>query len=641
MTPRAFPTVKPPEFSTSANRLRSRPPSASALAQTFTPPPPILPLPQPPYLLSLVPTDRRRPRRAPARTLRIQRRTPAEGPGASAMPHGSQDPPSITSKAMPDTPSPPAMDDAYESDNRAHGRPSSTPPRVAVMTLDTRRRLPALLFLAVAIVLLALPAVFPTTALAQSPSTDATLSGLTVSPRDIIGFTADRTDYEVDVASDVTQATITATASDSGAAVAYSDTDADLNTQGHQVNLLVGRNAVTVTVTAADTTTTEIYTVSINRGVADDYGWKVVDDLDGLFAAGNGSPIGIWSDGTTMWVSDVWDDKIYAYRMSDKARDSGKDFDTLSAAGNGSPSGIWSDGTTMWVADEADDKIYAYRMSDQARDSDKDFDTLSAAGNGRPTAIWSNRTTMWVADAFDEKIYAYRMSDKARDSDKDFDTLDRRNETPYGIWSDGTTMWVSDFIRVKIYAYRMSDKARDSGKDFDTLSRAGDKYHIATGIWSDGTTMWVADTEYDKIFSYNMPGSTSPLPGVTVSPTSLTINEEGEGMYTVELDTQPVGGSVTVTINDPTDNTDVTASPSSLRFTSSNWDTAREVTVSAADDADSSDDTATVTHTVSGADYGERGGLRLGYRRRRVGDGRGRRRAVGDGELWFVHLYRR
>ena len=34
---------------------------------------------------------------------------------------------------------------------------------------------------------------------------------------------------------------------------------------------------------------------------------------------------------------------------------------TLTAAGNTSPSSIWSDETTMWVADSFDDKIYAYK----------------------------------------------------------------------------------------------------------------------------------------------------------------------------------------------------------------------------------------------------------------------------------------
>ena len=62
--------------------------------------------------------------------------------------------------------------------------------------------------------------------------------------------------------------------------------------------------------------------------------------------------------------------------------------------------------------------------------------------------------------------------------------------------------------------------------------------------------------------------------------------------------------TVTVTIVDPTDNTDVTANPESLTFSTSNWNTAQTVTVSAAEDDDAAQDTATVTHTVSGGDYG-------------------------------------
>ena len=88
-------------------------------------------------------------------------------------------------------------------------------------------------------------------------------------------------------------------------------------------------------------------------------------------------------------------------------------------------------------------------------------------------------------------------------------------------------------------------------------------------------------------------------PGVTVTPTSLTVTEGGMNTYTVVLDTQPTA-TVTVTIVDPTDNADVTANPASLTFTTTNWDTAQTVTVSAAEDGDPLEDTATVTHTVSG-----------------------------------------
>ena len=111
------------------------------------------------------------------------------------------------------------------------------------------------------------------------------------------------------------------------------------------------------------------------------------------------------------------DDKIYAYSyalsniahtLATNARSTTEDFDTLIAAENRDPSGLWSDGTTMWVADGADGKIYAYKMSDKSRDPDKDFNTLSGAGNGNPYGIWSDGSTMWVVDHTDNKIYAYK-----------------------------------------------------------------------------------------------------------------------------------------------------------------------------------------------------------------------------------------
>ena len=56
------------------------------------------------------------------------------------------------------------------------------------------------------------------------------------------------------------------------------------------------------------------------------------------------------------------DTKLYAYTMSDGSRVSAKDYDLDSE--NGQPYGIWSDGTTMWVGDSADDKLYAYHAID-------------------------------------------------------------------------------------------------------------------------------------------------------------------------------------------------------------------------------------------------------------------------------------
>ena len=176
-------------------------------------------------------------------------------------------------------------------------------------------------------------------------------------------------------------------------------------------------------------------------------------DFNTLYNPENRYLYDIWSDGTTMWVADSWDDKLYAYDMASKARVPAKDFRL--ATGNGFPHGMWSDGTTMWVADWIDDKIYAYSMSTKARVPARDFNTLSNAGNRGPRGIWSDGTTMWGTDddyRSDDKRYAYDLATKARVPAKDF-PLATGNGHPIGIWSDGTTMWVADWIDDKIYAY--------------------------------------------------------------------------------------------------------------------------------------------------------------------------------------------
>ena len=93
--------------------------------------------------------------------------------------------------------------------------------------------------------------------------------------------------------------------------------------------------------------------------------------------------------------------------------------------------------------------------------------------------------------------------------------------------------------------------------------------------------------------------------GVTVTPTALTLTEGGDpndvNTYTVVLRSEPTGPvSITLTV---TGDSDVTASTETLRFTTSNWDMPKTVTMSAAEDPDTVEDTAMVAHTPSGADY--------------------------------------
>ena len=93
-------------------------------------------------------------------------------------------------------------------------------------------------------------------------------------------------------------------------------------------------------------------------------------------------------------------------------------------------------------------------------------------------------------------------------------------------------------------------------------------------------------------------------PAVTVSETALTVTEEAAtgDSYTIVLVTQPTADvTVTVAGHAGTEVT-LTPDPSDLTFTPQNWDTAQTVTVTAVDDADTTNDSVTLTHTATSTD---------------------------------------
>ncbi|MXZ07652.1 MAG: hypothetical protein F4Y75_09190, partial [Acidimicrobiia bacterium] len=88
------------------------------------------------------------------------------------------------------------------------------------------------------------------------------------------------------------------------------------------------------------------------------------------------------------------------------------------------------------------------------------------------------------------------------------------------------------------------------------------------------------------------------------SSSTVSVTEGGSASYKVRLGSQP-SGTVTVTIRDAGD---VSVNPANLMFNATGntdlWNTDQTVTVSAASDADISDDMVSLSHTASGGDYG-------------------------------------
>ena len=104
--------------------------------------------------------------------------------------------------------------------------------------------------------------------------------------------------------------------------------------------------------------------------------------------------------------------------------------------------------------------------------------------------------------------------------------------------------------------------------------------------------------------SAEVTGTPEVPPGVSVSQMALTVTEEDTTgvSYTVVLATQPTA-DVTVTVAGHAGTVVILApDPPALTFTAKNWDTVQTVTVTAVDDADTTNDSITLTHSATSAD---------------------------------------
>ena len=94
------------------------------------------------------------------------------------------------------------------------------------------------------------------------------------------------------------------------------------------------------------------------------------------------------------------------------------------------------------------------------------------------------------------------------------------------------------------------------------------------------------------------PSTPSEPARVVVDPASLTVVEGRSRTYAVDLSARPTG-EVTVTIASNATAV-VTVNPAALTFTADNWSTPQSVTVTAPQDDDEANSSATLSHTASG-----------------------------------------
>ena len=194
-----------------------------------------------------------------------------------------------------------------------------------------------------------------------------------------------------------------------------------------------------------------------------DFAGNRVSDRDLTLTSG-GYPKDMWSDGTTLWVADHFGG-VQAHSLADGSRVPDEDFgNATSTAGNDTPNGLWSDETTMRVADRVDGKVYAYALSDKARQTGAEF-SLGGVETFKPFGLWSDGETVFSASWHGGKVHAFRLADGRVLPAMGIDTGASGNTRPFGVWSVGETMWVVDDAAQKAFAYAVPGPGGGGGED--------------------------------------------------------------------------------------------------------------------------------------------------------------------------------
>ena len=143
-------------------------------------------------------------------------------------------------------------------------------------------------------------------------------------------------------------------------------------------------------------------------------------------------------------------------------------YDGIPSGWSRPPTGVYSDGTTIWVSGPFY-TAYAYDIATRARDSSKDLTIPSEAmtpytpltNYGRPGGLWSDGETVYVSGRFLEYVFAYDKATLSRAPERDFRMRrftsrprhwsDRWAVSP--LWSDGEHLWVREYGQRRFAAY--------------------------------------------------------------------------------------------------------------------------------------------------------------------------------------------
>ena len=446
-------------------------------------------------------------------------------------------------------------------------------------------------------------------------SSDASLSSVMVNGTEIM-TEADGT-YATSVGNDVEMATVAATATHADATVAFSGTDADATMDGHQVALNVGANEVTITVTAANGTSTMAHTLTVTRGQSSDASLA-------SFSVGDMDIMADETDGTYTHTVGTDDMQVTVSATAGHA-------DAMAEITSPADADDMTDGHQVDLA-VGDTEVMATVTAQDG--STMDY-TLTISRPAAPAIVVSMAEISVTEGQGDNDGVTYMVSLATQPTADVTVAIETHTD------DDGTADDATAFLRLSATSRMFTPSNWNVAQDVkitalednsDTDGHEVTLRHVATSTdlnYGDDPATTGPDENESKTanVAVTVVDDDANTPAITVDPATLSIAEDADvgGTFTVVLGAgagdaatgRPVGGDVSVTIPVPaTAGFSLSADESStdedgnlvLTFTAANFRTEQTVTVTPVNDeiqsqTPGSEAAVTITATATGGGY--------------------------------------
>jgi hypothetical protein len=267
---------------------------------------------------------------------------------------------------------------------------------------------------------------------------------------------------------------------------------------------------------------------------------------------GMNSPVGVWSDGTKLYVTDFSNHRVLIWNTFPtsnfatpnvylgQATSTAVGFDCTIAEGMRNPSGVWSDGTNLLVSNTSCNRVAVYNPIPTTGMTSP----VTILGNSSLTGATAAATAAGVDNPYNVKMFGGRVyvADFNNHRIKVWNSLpsagshgvasnfvlgtsntaatagitSSRLQNPMSVTVSGTRIYVADYNNYRFLGYNTIPTGDDTNSNFvlgqdsfttevfnDSQNIAANNFDYPDGFAYDGTQFFVADSSRHRVLVWN------------------------------------------------------------------------------------------------------------------------------------------